>query len=100
MPKEYIEKGYRRPPKGYKNIDLAKKSMSKLEDAVEKCSHNAPAHTLSAARWLENAFYGREIIEEDYDKLMTRIKEHTRKFIDKCSCIKDEKQEPHLIYHL
>lgn len=98
MSEEYIEKAYRRPPKGYKNIDLAKKSISKLELSVNECSQDTPARTLSAARWLENAFYSREIIEEDYDKLMTRIKEQTRRFIDKCSCIKDEEQEPHLIY--
>ncbi len=87
---EYIERGFRNPPKGYKNIDAAKSSINKLEISVKECSNETPAHTFSATRWLENALYSREIIEEDYDKLMSKIKEQTRIFMDKCSCINIE----------
>lgn len=85
---EYIEIGHRKHPKGYKNIDLAKIGMNKLEQSVKDCILDTPALTLSSARWLENAFYSREIIEEDYDKLMAKIKQQTRKFIDDCKCSK------------
>lgn len=85
---EYM-KQYKNPPKGYKNIDLAKKSINKLELSVKACSQDTPAHTFSATRWLENAFYSREIIEEDYDRLMSKIESQTRIFIDKCECTKD-----------
>jgi len=85
---EYIEHGFKKPPTGYKNIDLAKKQMKKLEESVKDCSKDTPALTLSSARWLENAFYSREIIEEDYDKLMSDIKAQTRQFIKDCECSK------------
>ncbi len=87
---EIIESEYRKPPKGYKNIDLAKISINKLERSVKECSTDTPAHTLSATRWLENAFYSREIIEEDYDRLMSNIKTQTRTFTDKCECVSNK----------
>lgn len=83
---EYIEIGHRKPPKGYKNIELAKIGINKLEQSIKDCNPDTPALTLSSARWLENAFYGREIIEEDYDKLMAKIKVETRKFMYRCKC--------------
>ena len=85
---EYVEIGHRQPPKGYKNIDLAKIGIRKLEKSVKDCDTDTSALTLSSARWLENAFYSREIIEEDYDKLMSNIKGQTRKFIRDCGCSK------------
>jgi len=89
---EYTEQEFRNPPKGYKNIDLAKAQMKKLELSVKACDKDTPALTFSSTRWLENAFYSREIIEDDYNKLMTRIKAQTRIFIDKCDCVKDIEQ--------
>lgn len=85
---EYMERGHKKPPVGYKNIDLAKRQMKKLEESVKDCRTDTSALTLSSARWLENAFYSREIIEEDYDKLMSDIKAQTRKFISNCKCSK------------
>ena len=83
---------FSKPPKGYKNIDLAHTQFAKLEDAVERCDETTPALTFSSTRWLENAFYtkavNREIIEDEYNERMEKIKEQTRKFIDKCSCNK------------
>lgn len=82
-----VEQGHRKPPRGYKNIDLAISSIKKLEESVKECSQDTPAHTLSATRWLENAVVNKEIDEEDYDELMTRIKDQTRMFVDKCGCL-------------
>ena len=82
------EIAHRNPPRGYKNIDLARIQMKKLIQSVDECSSDTPAFTLSSSRWLENAFYSREIIEEDYDGLMAKIKEQTRKFIKNCECLK------------
>jgi hypothetical protein len=82
-----IEQGHRNPPKGHKNIDLAISSIKKLKVSVKECSQDAPAHTLSAARWLENAIVKKEIDEEDYDEFMSKIKEQTREFVDKCGCL-------------
>ena len=79
---------FSKPPKGYKNIDLAKSQFVKLEDAARKCDETTPALTFSSTRWLENAFYSREIIEDEYNERMKKIKEQTRKFIDICSCSK------------
>ncbi len=84
---EEIEQSYKKPPRGYKNIDLAKTSVNKLKISVNECSTDTPAHTLSATRWLENALYSREIIEQDYDRLMKIIKGQTRIFIGNCDCI-------------
>ncbi len=83
---EIEEQSYKKPLRGYKNIDLAKISINKLKESVKECSSDTPAHTLSATRWLENALYSREIIEEDYDRLMKKIKDQTRIFIGDCDC--------------
>lgn len=77
---------FRKPPKGYKNIDLAIKQFMKLQSSVNSCSTDTSALTYSSTRWLENAFYGREITEEEYDSRMDVIKEQTRIFIEKCNC--------------
>lgn len=82
-----LEQGHRNPPKGYKNIDLALSSIKKLEESANECNQDTPAHTLSAARWLENAVVKKEIDEEDYDEFMARIKAQTRIFVDKCNCM-------------
>lgn len=82
-----VEQGHKKPPKGYKNIDLAISSIKKLEESVKECTQDTPAHTLSAAIWLEDAFVTKEIDEEDYDEFMTKIKAQTREFLDKCSCL-------------
>lgn len=79
---------YSKPPKGYKNIDLATTQFTKLQLSVNACSTDTPALTYSSTRWLENAFYSREIIEEEYDSRMDKIKEQTRRFIDRCNCHK------------
>jgi hypothetical protein len=83
---EYAERGFKNPPTGYKNIDLAKIQIGKLEKSVKECDSDTPALVFSSTRWLENAFYSREIIEEDYDKLMAKIKGQTRQFMNKCEC--------------
>ena len=83
---EYIDQGFKKPPRGYKNIDLAKIQIGKLEKSVKECDLDTPALVFSSTRWLENAFYSREIIEEDYDKLMTKIKSQTRQFGKNCEC--------------
>lgn len=76
------------PPKGLKNIDMATKQFTKLEMSVNACDKDTPALTFSSTRWLENALYNREIIEEEYDNRMDKIKEQTRKFIERCNCHK------------
>lgn len=81
-----VEQGHRKPPSGYKNIDLTLSSIKKLKESVNECNQDTPAHTLSAARWLENSFVNKEIDEEDYDEFMAMIKEQTREFLDKCDC--------------
>lgn len=78
---EFIE-----PPRGYKNIDLAKARFKKLEESVKNCSTKVPALTFSSTRWLENALYSKEIIEDEYNERMTKIKEQTRIFGEKCEC--------------
>jgi hypothetical protein len=80
------EQGHRKPPKGYKNIDVAITSLKKLEGSVKECDQETPAHTLSATRWLENAFVNKEVDEEYYDEFMERIKMQTRLFME-CDCI-------------
>ena len=87
MVEEYIAREFQKPPRGYKNIDLAKKQLGKLEISVQKCEPETAALTFSSTRWLENALYSREIIEDDYDILMSKIKDQTRKFIDDCKCL-------------
>lgn len=81
---------FREPPKGYKNIDLAKMRFKDLEESVKNCSTKVPALTFSSTRWLENALYSREIIEDEYNGIMTKIKEQTRIFDDKCECVSKE----------
>jgi len=75
---------FREPPRGYKNIDLAKTQFKKLEESVKNCDTTVPALTFSSTRWLENAFYNREIIEDEYNERMTKIKEQTRIFDVTC----------------
>ena len=41
-------------------------------------------------RWLENALQSREIIEDEYNERMTKIKEQTRTFDNKCECVNRE----------
>lgn len=82
-----IEQGHRKPPKGYKNIDIAISSLKKLEASANECNHDTPAHTLSATRWLENAVSDNEIDEDDYDEFMSNIKAQTHIFVDKCTCL-------------
>ena len=82
-----VEQGHRNPPRGHKNTDLAISSIKKLEVSVKECGQDAPAHTLSAARWLENAVVNKEIDEEDYEEFMEKIKLQTREFVDKCNCL-------------
>ena len=78
---------FREPPKGYKNIDLANAQFKKLKESVNNCDTNVPALTFSSTRWLENAFYSREIIEDEYNERMTKIKEQTRIFDKDCKCV-------------
>jgi dihydroorotate dehydrogenase len=78
---------FREPPKGYNNIDLANIQFKKLVESVNNCDSQVPALTFSSTRWLENALYSREIIEEEYDKRMKNIKEQTRIFDENCSCL-------------
>lgn len=78
---------FREPPKGYKNIDLANAQLKKLKESVKICNTEVPALTFSSTRWLENAFYNREIIEDEYNERMTKIKEQTRIFYEKCNCV-------------
>lgn len=80
-----------KPPKGYKNADLANTQLKKLVESVKNCDSDVPALTFSSTRWLENAFYSREIIEEEYNEKMKNIKEQTRIFDEKCSCLKGAK---------
>jgi hypothetical protein len=86
------EQGHRKPPRGHKNIDVALSSLKKLEESVKECSLDTPAHTLSAARWLENAVVNKEVDEEYYDEFMSRIKIQTRIFADKCDCTGPDKE--------
>ncbi len=81
------EQEHRNPPKGHKNIDLAILSLKKLGLSVKECGQDTPAHTLSAARWLENAVVNKEIDEEDYDEFMEKVKVQTREFLDRCDCL-------------
>jgi len=81
---------FKEPPKGYKNIDLAKMRFRDLEESVKNCSTKVPVLTYSSTRWLENALYSREIIEDEYNEIMAKIKEQTRMFGDKCECIDKE----------
>ena len=85
-----VNSEFREPPKGYKNIDLSNAQFKKLEESVKNCSTEVPALTLSSTRWLENAFYSREIIEDEYNEKMTKIKEQTRIFDEKCECTDKE----------
>jgi uncharacterized protein (DUF2344 family) len=91
---------FREPPKGYKNIDLANVQYKKLVESVKNCDSKVPALTFSSTRWLENALYSREIIEDEYNEKMKKIKEQTRIFDEKCSCLEAtklrnlEKQSP------
>lgn len=78
---------FREPPKGYKNIDLANTQLKKLVESVKNCDSKVPALTFSSTRWLENALYSREIIEDEYNEKMKKIKEQTRIFDEKCSCL-------------
>ena len=57
------ESEFRKPPQGYKNIDLAKAQFEKLAESVKHCGTEVPALTFSSTRWLENALYSREIVE-------------------------------------
>lgn len=59
---------FREPPKGYKNIDLANAQFKKLAESVKNCDIGVPALTFSSTRWLENALYSREIIEDEYNE--------------------------------
>lgn len=77
---------FRKPPRGYKNIDLANAQFKKLEKSVKNCDTEAPALTFSSTRWLENALYSREIIEDEYNERMTKIKKQTRIFDKECKC--------------
>jgi len=85
------ESEFGEPPKGYKNIDLVNAQFKKLVESVNNCDSKVPALTFSSTRWLENALYSREIIEEEYDERMKKIKEQTRIFDEKCSCLKASK---------
>lgn len=85
------ESEFREPPKGYKNIDLANVQLKKLVESVNNCDSKVPALTFSSTRWLENALYSREIIEDEYNEKMKKIKEQTRIFDEKCSCLKATK---------
>ena len=82
---------FKEPPKGYKNIDLANIQFTKLVESVKECDSKVPALTFSSARWLENALYSREIIEDEYNEKMKKIKEQTRVFDEKCSCLEATK---------
>ena len=82
---------FRESPKGYKNIDLANTQFRKLVESVKNCDGKVPALTFSSTRWLENALYNREIIEDEYNERMKNIKEQTRIFDEKCSCLKAAK---------
>lgn len=81
---------FKEPPKGYKNIDLAKMRFKDLEESVKNCSTKVPALTFSSTRWLENALYSREIIEDEYNERMTKIKEQTHIFDNECECVNKE----------
>lgn len=81
------EQGHRKPPRGYKNIDIALSSLKKLEVSVKGCDRDTPAHTLSATRWLDNAFVNKEVDNEYYDEFMERVKIQTHIFADKCDCL-------------
>lgn len=77
---------FREPPKGYRNIDLANTEFKELTRTVKHCGTKVPALTFSSTRWLENALYSREIIEDEYNERMRKIKEQTEIFDKKCEC--------------
>lgn len=85
-----VNSEFREPPRGYKNIDLAKSQFKKLEESVKNCDTTVPALTFSSTRWLENALQSREIIEDEYNERMIKIKEQTRIFDNKCECVNRE----------
>ena len=74
-------------PARFKSIDLAEIEITKLKHDAQNCEPRTPEVAASTAKYLEQAFYEKEITEKEYNDRTKVLNKETDRFKINCSCI-------------
>lgn len=74
-------------PIKFKSSELAEIEITKLKRSSQNCGPYTPEIAALSSKYLEQAFYEKEIIEEEYKKMTNMINKETDRFKNNCSCI-------------
>ena len=74
-------------PTRFKSTDLADIEITKLKHSSQNCEPRTPEIAALASKYIEQAFYEKEITEEEYKKITNRLNKETDRFKNNCSCL-------------
>ena len=74
-------------PTRFKSIDLAEIETTKLKHDAQNCEPRTPEIAVLSSKYLEQAFYEKEITEKEYNEKIKVLNRETDRFKNNCSCL-------------
>ena len=74
-------------PTRFKSADLADVEIAKLKHSSQNCDPRTSEIAALSSKYIEQAFYEKEITEEEYKNLTNRLNKETDRFKNNCSCL-------------
>lgn len=74
-------------PTRFKSIDLAEIEIAKLRHDAQNCGTRTPEVAVLSSKYIEQAFYEKEITEKEYNEKIKILDRETDRFKNNCSCI-------------
>lgn len=74
-------------PARFKSSDLAEIEIVKLKQLAQNCEPVTPEIAVLSSKYIEQAFYEKEITEKEYKEKIKILNKETDRFKNNCSCI-------------
>lgn len=74
-------------PARFKSSDLAEIEIVKLKQLAQNCESITPEIAVLSSKYIEQAFYEKEITEKEYNEKIKILNKETDRFKNNCSCL-------------
>lgn len=71
----------------FKPSDLAEIEIVKLKQLAQNCEPITPEIAVLSSKYIEQAFYEKEITEKEYNEKIKILNRETDRFKNNCSCL-------------
>ena len=74
-------------PTRFKSSDLAEIEIVKLKHCAQNCEPVTPEIAVLSSKYIEQAFYEKNITEKEYNEKIKILNRETDRFKNNCSCL-------------